>query len=296
MILLTGASGFIGSHLLDKLVNIFGSDQIVALTSKPISKCPFILHNNYSFDNKTFIKAGFKNIDTIIHSGAFIPKTSNEGNDIERCNSNIQNTCLLLKAELPGIKNFIYLSTIDVYEYDNPITEESKVNPFSLYGNSKFYCEKLVSVWASQNDKTHQILRIGHVFGPGEEKYQKIIPVTMKRILNGDAIQLYGDGNDIRSFIFIDDVIEAIVNAITLKIFSGVINIVGNEQISINELVHKIITIANRPTDIENINSVSKNRDLVFDNKKMKELLCKPKTNLSEGLIREWEYLQKSLL
>ena len=95
------------------------------------------------------------------------------GMHISKCNSNITSTAKLLKSNLPMIKNFIFFSTIDVYGYDNPITEETKPFPTSLYGHSKLYCEQMVSAWAAQKKVCHQILRIGHVYGEGEEKYTK---------------------------------------------------------------------------------------------------------------------------
>lgn len=286
MILLTGATGFIGGHLLDELIKVYGKENVIALTSKPITKCRFLLHNDY------FINSGLQQIETIIHAGAFTPKSPIESNDIKRCNSNIFNTFSLISTQLPNIKNFVFLSTLDIYGYDNPITENSIEKPSSLYGHSKLYCEKLLSAWASQNKIAHQILRIGHVYGPGEEKYNKIIPSTMQRLLNGDTIQLYGEGKEIRSFIYISDVVQAIMNAIELKNKSDVINIVGQESITISELIDKIIDISNLPVTIENIKSESKTRDYIFENKKMKELLYTPKVGLNEGLLLEWNYMQ----
>ena len=109
MILLTGASGFIGTHLLTALINKYGTNNIVALTSKPIDNVHSIIHNNYSFNADIFIKNNFEYIETIVHAGAFIPKNSIESNWIEKCNSNIVNTQKLLSSELPNLKNIIFL-------------------------------------------------------------------------------------------------------------------------------------------------------------------------------------------
>ena len=292
MILLTGTTGFIGSYLLDALIEKYGRDQVIVLTSKPTNKCHFILHNNYNFDKDFFFNEGFSNIKTIIHAGAFVPKSTTESEDIEKCNSNINNTYALIFAELPSLKNFIFISSVDVYGYENQITENSIEKPISLYGHSKLYCEQLISAWASQNNIKHQILRIGHVYGPGEEKYQKVIPITMQQLFRNEAIQLWGEGKDIRSFIYISDVIQAILKSINLENSSGIINIVGQEQITISELINKIIVISNIPATIDKINSSTQPRDLIFDNKKMKELLHIPNVNLDQGLSLEWDYMK----
>lgn len=293
MILLTGATGFIGGHLMDALIDAYGSDNIVALTSKPITKCQFLIHNGYGFEDDFFIKSGFENIDTVIHAGAFTPKYGAESNVINNCNSNIFNTTRLITSLLPNINKLIFLSTLDVYGYDNPITEESLIEPFSLYGHSKLYCEKLISAWATQKGLNHQILRIGHVYGPGEEKYQKIIPLIMRRLISGEPIQAYGDGNEIRSFIFIKDVVNAILDSLKLDNSVGIINIVGQEQIKIRELIDKLITISKKEPIIEKVHTSAKPRDLVFDNSKMRKLLLRPEISLEEGLQQEWIYMNR---
>jgi len=122
MILLTGASGFIGKHLLPALITEFGYDNIVALTSAPVKECNYLLHDNYDFSDDHFIKTKFGNsIQTIIHAGAFTPKNGKQANDCEKCNSNIFNTGKLLSATLPNLKKIIYLSTLDVYGPDKII-------------------------------------------------------------------------------------------------------------------------------------------------------------------------------
>ena len=293
MILLTGASGYIGGYLLDTLIETFGRDQIAALTSTPIHKCRFLLHNNYRFGNEFFVNSGFSEIDTIIHAGAFTPKFSSESDNIEQCTSNINNTFKLISASLPQLQKFILLSTLDVYGYDIPITEESLVNPISLYGQSKSYCEKLIAVWANKNDIRHQILRIGHVYGPGEEKYQKLIPVVMKQIISNETVKLYGNGDDIRTFIYISDVVQSIIASIRLEASNEIINVVGEEQISIKNLINEIIKLSGKNTLIEKIESDTKPRNLIFNNTKLKKLLHIPNVPLSIGLKNEWEYFKK---
>ncbi|KAF2513530.1 NAD-dependent epimerase/dehydratase family protein [Flavobacterium foetidum] len=295
MILLTGTSGFIGAVLLDKLIDKYGADNILALTSSPIEKCRYLLHNNYNVSPDSFLRSDFENIDTIIHAGAFTPKQSTEANEYFKCNSNIINTEALLKLGFPNLKRFIFLSTLDVYAVSDIINENSVVNPISLYGHSKVYCEKMITSWANQQNVLHQILRIGHVYGPGEEKYLKAIPVMIMKILNNEPIQIIGSGKDIRSFIFIDDVVNAIVKSMDLTFFNGPINIVSENQISIENLARQLIKIANSKVDIDFVKTTNDNirRDFIFDNSKMKKYLLSKEINFIEGLRSEFNYMKK---
>ncbi len=292
MILVTGASGFIGKHLLKALIKEYGKEHILALTSNRIEDCPYLLHYNYSFNDDYFVRGGHNNIDTIIHLGAFIPKNSHQANDRNQCNSNIINTNVLLAAKIPALKKFIFISSIDVYGESNLISEKTPLEPVSLYGASKLYCEKMVSSWAAANKKIFQILRIGHTYGPGEEAYQKIIPTTMRNLLQQQPVQLWGSGEEIRSFIYIDDVVKSIIKAVKLEENVGVVNLVGNQQITIKALIAQLIAISGYQPHIENIATINKGRDLIFNNSKMRALLLPTETLLQEGLLREWDYMK----
>lgn len=294
MILLTGASGFIGKHLLVLLIEKFGEENVVCLTSKPILECNYLLHNNYQFENDFFIKNGYKNIEIIIHAGAFTPKNGSEANNVELSNSNILNTSSLLNATLPNLKKFIYLSTLDIYDNESIISEKSLEKPISLYGHSKLYSEKMIENWGKKYDKSVQVLRIGHVYGPGEEAYQKIIPIAINNILADQSIQLWGTGEELRSFIYIKDIVKAIINSINLDENTGVINLVGSHPISINNLLNTIKLISNKDVKIEKIHASKKGRDLVFDSSKMKTFLLLNETSLEEGLKEEFEYMRKN--
>lgn len=292
MILLTGASGFIGQQLLKRLVSLYGPENVIALTSQPIEICKYVLHSNYRFSKEIFISNGFHEISTIIHAGAFTPKSGSDANNIEKCISNISNTAKLLNAELPSLNKVIFLSTIDVYGADNPIHEQSPVSPISLYGYSKLFCEQLIEKWADQHSKICQVLRVGHVYGPGEEEYKKLIPELMRRLINGKNITLYGEGHEIRSFIFISDIIDAIISSLNKNKYLGPVNLVGEEQISVRALIKKLVMISKKSVGVEQKEALSEPRDLIFCNTKLKKELTIPKMSLDEGLKTEWDYMQ----
>jgi UDP-glucose 4-epimerase len=103
---------------------------------------------------------------------------------------------------------------------------------------------------------------------------------------------MYGDGSEIRSFIYIQDVVNAVMSVLIIKNYAGVINLVGEEKVSIKELVNEIIAISGMNPKINIIEKIGPARDLIFNNSKMRELLCKPKVRLKEGLLKEWNYMK----
>lgn len=110
-ILITGASGFLGSHLI-KTIQVHSSFkhyELILLTSKPIPGYKSIVHNGYAFSKEDFLKEGLEHIDIVIHAGAFTPKNVNEANNISNSNSNISSLQNLL-IQLPNIPDkFIFL-------------------------------------------------------------------------------------------------------------------------------------------------------------------------------------------
>jgi len=294
MILLTGASGFIGKHLHRALIKQYGADNILALTSAPMQGFNYLMHNNYQFEPGYFVENNYAAIKVIIHAGAYTPKNASQANDYLECNQNIFSTEKLLSADLPNLQKVIYLSTLDVYGKTDVISESSTVEPVSFYGYSKLYGEKMITAWANEKQKEFQILRIGHVYGPGEENYQKIIPVTIKNLINNKPIQVWGSGNEIRSFIYIKDVVEAILNAINLTENIGPVNLVSSNSISIAELVEELVRISGREAAIEHVATNIAGRDLVFDNAKLKRFLLQSETDLVKGLAEEWHYMNRS--
>ncbi len=293
MILVTGTSGFIGRKLLVALVETYGSDHIVALTSKPTSLCRYILHHEYTFEPDYLLKSGYGSVDTIIHAGAFTPKDTVESNDLIPCSSNINSTLKLLQLKLPELNKFIFLSSLDVYGKDAIISERSPIDPVSLYGHSKLYCEKMVSSWGKANAKIVHVLRIGHIYGPGEEAYQKLIPVTMQKLLLHQPLQLWGTGNEKRSFLYIDDLVSAILKTLKINTDLGVLNLVSGTGITVRELIEMLIGISGVETSIETIPAQGEGRSLIFDNSKMKKEIGLSEISLRQGLLQEWEYMKQ---
>lgn len=288
MILITGASGFIGKHLLKALILNYGKENVIALTSLPLRNARYVLHKGYHFDEDYLLNEGCAEVETIIHAGAFIPKNNSNAAEVNFCNSNIASTASLLNSKFVKLRKVIYLSTIDIYSDEETISENSLISPVSLYGDSKLYCEKMITSWCNKNGLNSHILRIGHVYGPGEHKYQKLIPVTINKILNGSAIEIFGEGNDLRSYIYIRDVVKAIMNSISLKEDVGPINIVSANKITIKEVISKIIKISNTNSEILQFPALGKQRDLTFDNKKMRNHLLAVEEDFDIGLEEEW--------
>ena len=291
-ILLTGASGFIGSKLLKSLIKKYGVESIVVLSSKNIKHVECYIYKSpqdFNINEKYF-----KKVTHIIHAGAFIPKEASQVNNIEDSCSNIDFTKNLLKYKFESLKRIINLSTIDVYAASlEKLSEKSEINPSSLYGMSKLYCERMIKCF-SENHKVDYInLRLGHVYGPGEEEYKKVIPVTIKKILESKPIQIWGNGTELRSFIFIEDVVNSIINSIFSPINDKNINVASGNAISILELINMLTSFNSRSHEIQKIQTNHASRDVIFDNSMLLNNILEKENDLKQGLKIEYESMKK---
>lgn len=290
-ILLTGASGFIGNKILKALLEKYGSESVVVLSSKAISKVECFVYK--SIRNFGTASTQFDDITHIIHAGAFIPKESSRENDLGSCFSNVEYTKNLLGHSFKRLKRFINLSTIDVYqECSGSLSENSYVSPATLYGSSKLFCEEMIKKCAEHHNYNYLNLRIGHVYGPGEEQYKKALPSFIRKILVNEPPEIWGDGSDLRSFIFIEDVVESVLNSVTLPQNNININIASGQPISILKLLQLVVAVSGKNISPRMKESSHTKKSLVFDNQLLLSTLLEQETNFQYGIALEYEYMK----
>jgi len=303
IILLTGGTGFIGSHLAARLRQI--SDVKLVLLSRRTmhgTSENFIPVNSSlkELTRDTWLNHNIEKIDIVFHLGAFTPKRGSEGDCIEPIyNDNLIGTRALLES-LPGVpERIVFASTLDVYApppENAVLTEQSPLQPSSLYGASKLFCENLVRTYARQHGCGYAILRYGHIYGPGEGAYAKVIPLAIKSLLRNESPVLFGDGSVKRDFLFVTDAVEATVRAaLTNNRALDPVNIVRGESRTIREYVETLCRLIGFSGEITYQADKPAGRSVKFNNDKMAETLgCWKTVELEEGLRQEIEYFRNA--
>ena len=287
-IVITGTSGFLGSRLLKAARSSYGR-EVTEFSSPGLDSSDFV-HPDAITPAEL---AAVKEAEVLIHAGAFVPKNGPDTNHIMKCNGNISYTEQLLALPWNNLKKIVFLSSSDVYaNVDGPINEATPPVSISLYGLSKYYCERIVSVFAADRGIRSQLLRICHVYGPGEEEYGKVIPATIQNIVAGKDVEIWGEGSERRSFILVDDVVQAVLNSVELQEDPGVINVAGSNSISMADLLEKLIAIGGRETGIVQREFSGITRDVVFDNTKFRRYMLAEETDFTEGLQAEFRYFE----
>jgi UDP-glucose 4-epimerase len=289
---ITGTTGFIGGRLLQTARTVYG-ENVTAFSSRPFAGSHIVYQDRTDFCLTHADLTLVEEAEVLIHAGAFTPKSGAEANQVKGCNSNITVLEKLLLLPWRKLKKIVFLSTLDVYgSVDGPISEATPVDANSLYGLSKLYGERMVSQYAAERAVSSQVLRIGHVYGPGEEKYAKVIPKSIQDIVAGKDVELWGEGRELRSFIYIDDLVTSILKSVELPDDPGIINVVGGEAIAIRDLIKMLITLGGRGTKVSQREFSGATRDLVFDNTKLKHYLLSEESDFADGLRAEFAHIE----
>jgi len=281
-ILVTGGAGFIGSHLVDRLLN--KGFEVTVIDNLHTGRLENIAHHQ---DRKEFrfikgdirdfnpVKETMKDIDAVFHEAALASVTLSVENPILTNDINVTGTLNLLRASSDlHVKRFIYASSAAVYG-DTPSPqkrEDMTPNPTSPYGVSKFAAENYVKLFHKVYGLETVSLRCFNVYGPRQRfdiqsAYGGAIAIFTNRLLRNMPPLIYGDGGHTRDFVYIEDVVEANMLALNSKNAAGeVFNIGTGTSISVNQVANTLQEIMNkknlkpihanpRPADIRHIHA-----------------------------------------
>lgn len=217
--LVLGGSGFIGSNLCMRLINeghnVLNYDRIDIFNS--------VFDNNQykfikgEFSTNTVYDEVMKNIDIVFHLiSTTLPSSSNKDR-IYDINSNVISTLNMLDQAVKHHVNKVYFFSSGGTVYGRPeiipIPEEHPTNPICSYGIQKLTIEKYLHLYYELFGLDYMIIRLANPYGPGQSgnNGQGVIPVFMRKIINNEPIEIWGDGSVVRDYIYIDDVMNAII-------------------------------------------------------------------------------------
>lgn len=295
-ILVTGGAGFIGKYLVKSLlekddsVTIF--DNFSNSTKNSINYLVKIGANVIEGDitKMNELVNAMKGQDVVIHLAAKISVSESITNPSDTFRINVDGTNnVLIACKEQNIEKVIIASSAAVYGESllkSKLTEKSKLNPISPYGESKVRMEQNIEKFALKNKIDYVILRFFNIYGIGQSiEYAGVITKFLKRISEKKSLQIFGDGSQTRDFVSIHDVINSIHNALVYK-KSGIFNIASGKIVTIKQLAEQIILESNEKLGIEY--STEKKGDIKHSQADISisknQLNFYPKIQLKEGI------------
>lgn len=315
-VLITGGAGFIGSHLVESLLEKGGSIRIADNFSrgKESNIEPFIekidLLKADLTRRKNCVKAT-ENIDYVFHLAASVGgiqyiKKENVGG----LTPSVQmNTHMLEGARENDVERFLFTSSACVYKQKTEELNRFKegdaypANPHSTYGWAKLLGEIACESYHEDYGIKCSIPRIFNVYGERENldpKWSHVIPSLIRKAILYPEVKfkIFGDGTQERGFMYVDDCVEGLIRCMERKADGDPINLGnGEEVVSINELAGRIIKLSGKDIEIEHDTSGPRGTyKYCADTTKMEEALgWSPKVTLDEGLKKTYEWAEREL-
>ena len=263
-ILVTGCAGFIGSHIVDRLLaaqhQVMGLDNF---SSGRRENCQQALQNpNFSLhegdvSNLATLLDISQNIDAIYHEAALVSVPLSVADPVANFRNNGQGVFNIFEAARQNqIKRVIYASSAAVYGNNPhlPLTETADCQPLSPYALEKHYAEHTAKLYQRLYGINSVGLRYFNVFGPRQDPsspYSGVISIFMEKLSQQQPVTIFGDGKQTRDFIYIDDVVEANFLALTADTGAHVLNVGNQGCISITELFNTLKNLLNSPIEAQ---------------------------------------------
>lgn len=307
--IVTGAAGFIGSHLAETLLAqgevVIGIDQVNTYYDPALKRKNLAALEQYS--NFEFIEddiqaldwpALLANTDVVYHQAAQAGVRASWGQGFRHYTErNLSATQIMLEAaKEANLTRFVYASTSSVYGNAEtmPTSETIPPQPVSPYGITKLAAERMCWLYHQNFDVPVTALRYFTVYGP-RQRPDMAFHKFFKAVLEDTAIPIYGDGQQTRDFTFVSDAIAANLSAASVPDAVGeIFNIGGGSRVVLMDVIATMEKIVGQPIKrIHQERAMGDARHTAADVSKAKQLLgYDPKTSLEEGLAQEWQWVK----
>lgn len=298
-ILVFGADGFVGHRLVSALLKhgekpiaisrrtfrnpMPGSENIVAEFHEPDDLIPLL-----------------DQVRAIVYLASRSTPGTSAGNPLGELHYNLKPLLVLLQAlqQFPDI-SLLYLSSggsLYTTEHGEPATERSTVKPRSYHGAAKIAAEHFIGAWSAQYHGRATLLRPSNIYGPGQlvKEGFGIIPTCFAKVVRNEPLQVWGDGSNVRDYLYIDDFVDLCIKVMQkpMPVGSQILNASSGTGISLIELFRAIDHITTRPLTINYEPQRTLDARYIGMDSSMarKNYDWTPLTSLQEGLRKTWDW------
>ena len=252
--LIVGAAGFLGSHLCEALAeaghNVRAFDRVAPPLLKGAERIEWVKGD---FFNPEDLRAAMKGCGAVFHLvSTTVPGTSNLDPEKD-VRQNIEGSLRLIELALAEqVRKFIFVSsggTVYGIPGEIPIREDSPTNPICSYGVCKLAVEKYLNMYHVTRNLNYRVLRVSNLFGERQSSAmgQGLINILIRRAIRGEPIEIWGRGNVVRDYIYVKDVVEALIKAASYAGEHRVFNIGSGHGRTILDVIESLELVLKTP-------------------------------------------------
>jgi UDP-glucose 4-epimerase len=309
-VVVTGAAGFIGSHLSERLLadghEVTGLDSFTDYYDRGQKERNLEAsrkHRNFAFKELDLVEDDFSGVlveaKFVFHMADQSAVRSSWGSHFDRfVRNNIVATQRLFEAlkQVP-VDRLIYASSSAVYgdAEMSPTRETALPRPISPYGMTKLAAEHLAILYMRTFGIPVVALRYFTVYGP-RQRPDMALARFMQALASGDEIEVFGDGEQARDFTYISDAVDGTIKAATANVAGQIINLGGGSRVTINQVLKALEEISGMNAKKRNLPATpgDPKHAVASINLARERLGWEPRVSLSEGLTKQWEWFQET--
>ncbi len=306
-ILVTGGAGFIGSRLVGELLHRGAEVTVLEDDESRICRLHDLLNNPATHARIHLVccpmnaaleaqRERWGNIDSVVYLRLALSRSASlYDQNIDDLAMNIVPVLNLIKILKDSIKGFCFASSVSVYGCPDhtPLAETDLLKPETGYAATKLAIESYLRSYQEKSRVPVTVLRLATVYGPGERKY-RAIPSFLHALTNGLPPLINGDGSEIRDYVYIGDVVEAIIQA-SLRRPANTLNIGSGRGFSTLQIAQKLIRLCSPGIEPVFKPRIQKNTDIICDISLAGKMLgYLPGTDIDQGLSMEAEWYRKN--
>lgn len=304
-ILVLGGNGFIGSHLIDRLlaeghqVRVF--DKYEEHFRNPLPLVEYCLGD---FGNRGLLADALQGIEIVYHLiSTTLPKSSNDDPVFDITSNVVETLFLLEECVRCGVNKVIYTSSGGtVYGVPTvlPIREDAPTYPECSYGITKLTVEKYLALYNHLFGLDYAIVRPSNPYGSRQnpKNIQGAISVFLDKALREEPIVIWGDGEIVRDYIYIDDLIDAMWRMMTASSSTQIFNVGSGMGYSLNNIIDIIKKVTNKEVTVRYLDKRLFDIPKIYlDIEKIKrELFWEPKIGIEAGICETWEFIKNGTI
>lgn len=307
--LVTGAAGFIGSHLCDRLLadghEVAGLDSFTDFYSRTLKESNLDVARSYGgfrLHELDLVEDGLEpaleGVDVVFHLAGRSGVRSSRRNQFDHyVRDNVLATQRLLEAVSERhLKRLVFGGSSSVYGDAQwlPTKETTLPRPLSPYGLTKLAAENLVQLYSRTSGMPAVSLRYFYVYGP-RQRPDMAIARFMRGLVDGSEVEIFGDGEQTRDFTYIDDIVDATMRAADSNLVDAVLNVGAGSRATVNAVIEELETLAGTAVRRRHVPASAEDHRHggASINLARRQLNWEPKVSLREGLSRQWTWFQE---